>query len=482
MTVLYDINHCHASPRERCEVEKNSTSSHVLREDVTLRAHLGGCFDVPRPTQDFPDVIAPGPSGPTDGRAGAPRPWCEKRFRASRPQESGECARRGDLRTRHAALTALAGCALAAGALAACSGRAGHGAERGRGSVQVTVKGSDTMVILAQRWAEGFMHIEPRAVVQVSGGGSGTGIAALLGGTTHIATASRRITEDERGRLRERYGHEPAEFPVALDAVAIYVHRDNPVASLTIEQLRAIFRGRVRSWRDVGGPDWPIVLYSRENNSGTYAFFKERVLDGLDFAVEAQTLPGTAAVINAVGHDRRGIGYGGIGFGRRVRVVPIAARDGAPPVSPGLQAAWSGQYPLARRLFMYSAGVPDGMAGAFIAWVRSPAGQALVEAAGFFPVPHDESPSPVHTRVPAGHFPSISDPAHAGAGAQAQSTDPHGAGLDGAAPDSADPVGANLDGADSPVALHGDGTRHAARPAHGPAVVAERASTSQAAP
>jgi phosphate transport system substrate-binding protein len=287
----------------------------------------------------------------------------------------------------------------AALAVAGCSGGARRGARGDRAGTPITVKGSDTMVILAQRWAEGFMRVEPSATVQVSGGGSGTGIAALLGGTTHIATASRPMTDDERARLRARHGVEPTEIPVALDAVAVYVHRDNPVASLTTEQLRAIFRGRVRSWREVGGPDRPIVLYSRENNSGTYAFFKEHVLEGLDFAVEAQTLPGTAAVINAVGHDPCGVGYGGIGFGRRVRVVPIADRGG-PAVAPSLDAARRGAYPLARRLFMYTAGAPEGTVGAFVAWVRSPPGQALVEAAGFYPMSAEADSPSMDTRAP----------------------------------------------------------------------------------
>lgn len=280
--------------------------------------------------------------------------------------------------------------------LAACSGRHGEVAAQGRGggtAGTLTIKGSDTMVILAQSWAEQYMSSHPDAIIQVSGGGSGTGIAALINGTTDIATASRTIKEDERRTIAERRGGEAHETRAALDALAIYVHEDNPVRSLTIEQLRRIYRGEVERWSEVGGPELPIILYSRENNSGTYAYFKEHVLDELDFAAEAQTLPGTAAVINAVSQDPGAIGYGGIGFGSGVRTVPIAEGDG-PPIAPTLANATSGAYPLARYLHLYSVGAPSGLAADFIAWVLSPEGQALVEDTGFYPLPPEVSSAP----------------------------------------------------------------------------------------
>jgi phosphate transport system substrate-binding protein len=273
-------------------------------------------------------------------------------------------------------------------ALSACSGGHGEGA-RGASGGTLTIKGSDTMVILAQRWAEAYMRAHEGTTIQVSGGGSGTGIAALLNGTTDIANSSRPIEDSERTRLEQRRGGAVRETRVALDALAVYVHEGSPVQSLTIAQLSDIFRGRVTSWSAVGGPDRPIVLYSRENNSGTYAYFKEHVLDGADFAAAAQTLPGTAAVINAVTRDPNGIGYGGIGYAGGVRTLPIAA-DG-PPIAPTVENATSGAYPLARHLYMYSAGEPSPTAADFLAWVVSPEGQALVEQVGFYPLPRTES-------------------------------------------------------------------------------------------
>ena len=285
---------------------------------------------------------------------------------------------------------------LASMVLAGCSGRHGEPASSGAGggtAGTLTIKGSDTMVILAQRWAEAYMRTHPGAIIQVSGGGSGTGIAALINGTADIATASRSIKDSERRTIAELHGGEVHETRVALDALAIYVHESNPVRSLTIEQLRRIYRGHVHNWSALGGPDRRIILYSRENNSGTYAYFKEHVLDELDFAAEAQTLPGTAAVINAVSQDPGAIGYGGIGFGRGVRTVPVAEGDG-PPVAPTLENATGGAYPLARYLHLYTADEPTGLAAELIEWVLSPEGQALVEEVGFYPLP-DEAAGPI---------------------------------------------------------------------------------------
>ncbi|MDQ3035569.1 MAG: phosphate ABC transporter substrate-binding protein [Myxococcota bacterium] len=270
--------------------------------------------------------------------------------------------------------------------LAACSGGnrdRGQGAEGAGG--RVSVKGSDTMVVLSQRWAEGYMQSHPGTTIQVSGGGTGTGIASLINGTADVANASRPLTERERQQL----GTESApatETRVALDALAIYVHDSNPIRTLTIPQLSEIYRGRITNWSAVGGPDRPIVLYSRENNSGTYAYFKEHVLDGADFAPNAQTLPGTAAVINAVARDPGGIGYGGIGYGTGVRTLPIS-NEGGELIEPTMENATSGRYPLARYLFMVTRGEPQGATGEFIEWIRSAPGQALVSEVGFYPLP-----------------------------------------------------------------------------------------------
>jgi len=263
-------------------------------------------------------------------------------------------------------------------------GEEGAGA-RGSGGT-LTIKGSDTMVILAQRWAEAFMEEHPDSSIQVSGGGSGTGIAALINGTTDLANASRPMKDREREQLREARGAAAHETRVALDALAVYVHADNPIEQLTLEQLRRLYRGEIDSWQQLGGPDRPVVLYGRENNSGTYAYFKEHVLDDLDFAPQTQTLPGTAAVINAVSQDEGGVGYGGIAYAEGVRAVPLVAESGE-ALEPTLENATSGRYPLARYLHIYSAGEPEGIAGRFIEFTLSEAGQGVIEGVGYYPLP-----------------------------------------------------------------------------------------------
>lgn len=249
----------------------------------------------------------------------------------------------------------------------------------------VTVKGSDTMVILAQRWAEEYMKKNAGKKVQVTGGGSGTGIAALVNGTTEIANASRDIKDSERAKIRERFKTVPAETAVAKDGVAIYVHEANPVSQLSVEQVKAIYLGDVTNWKDVGGPDARIVLYSRENSSGTYVFFKEHVLGNEDFAAEAQTLPGTAAVVNAVSKERHGIGYGGAAYAKGVKEVKILGPDGQGYL-PNAENVKSGKYPLARPLYMYTRAAPAGEVKEFIDFCLSPAGQAIVTQVGYFPV------------------------------------------------------------------------------------------------
>jgi phosphate transport system substrate-binding protein len=288
---------------------------------------------------------------------------------------------------------------VAALAVSGCTSRK-HSEENGgseesaqtRASSTLTIKGSDTMVILAQKWAQTFMDENPGKVLQVSGGGSGTGIAALINGTADLADASRPMKEREEKQLVERRGVEPERFRVALDALAIYVPKSNAIESLTIPQLKKIFRGQATNWKDVGGEDRPIVLYSRENNSGTYAYFKEHVLENEDFARAAQTLPGTAAVINAVSKDPGGIGYGGIAYAEGVRTVKIAPAEGEQPIEPTMENATSGKYPLSRFLNIYSAGKPSGLPKEYLDFVLSPKGQEVVEGVGYYPLPK-EAPS-----------------------------------------------------------------------------------------
>jgi len=250
----------------------------------------------------------------------------------------------------------------------------------------VTIKGSDTMVILGQKWAEVYMQKNPGAKVQVTGGGSGTGIAALINGTTDIAESSRAMKSAEVTSAESKQGSKVKETPVALDALSIYVNASNPLTEISLPQARKIYTGVITNWKELGGPDAPITLYSRENNSGTYVFFKEHVLQNDDFDPSAQTLPGTASVVNAVSKDANGIGYGGIAYAEGIKPLLIKKDDNAPAVEGTLENAQSGKYGLARELYFYMFPGKNAAADAFAAWVVSPDGQALVEQVGYYPL------------------------------------------------------------------------------------------------
>jgi phosphate transport system substrate-binding protein len=249
----------------------------------------------------------------------------------------------------------------------------------------VTVKGSDTMVILSQRWAEAYMKKSAGKKVQVTGGGSGTGVAALINGTTDVANSSRKIKSDETAKVKEKYKVDAVETVVARDGVAIYVNEANPLTQITQAHLRAIYLGDITSWKQVGGPDAPIVLYSRENSSGTYVFFKEHVLKGEDFAASAQTLPGTAAVVNAISKEKNGIGYGGGAYAKGVKELLVVGEDGK-PYAPTEENVRSGKYALSRPLFVYTRGAATGEAKEFIDFCLSAEGQKIVTQVGYYPV------------------------------------------------------------------------------------------------
>jgi phosphate transport system substrate-binding protein len=248
----------------------------------------------------------------------------------------------------------------------------------------LTVKGSDTLVILAQRWAEEFMKKNPATKLQVTGGGSGVGLAALVNGTTDIAMSSRPIKDTEGEQVRARHKAAATQVAVAKDGVTFYVNEKNPLTALSAEQLRDIYLGDTTSWKAVGGADAPIVLYSRENSSGTYAFVKEHLLKNEDYAANAQTLPGTAAVVNAVAKEKNGIGYGGAAYAKGVKELKVQV--GKDAIAPSAENIKSGKYPLSRELYFYVRGEPTGDAKAFIDYILSAEGQALATQVGYFPV------------------------------------------------------------------------------------------------
>ena len=250
---------------------------------------------------------------------------------------------------------------------------------------KITVKGSDTMVILAQKWAELYMKDNKSAVIQVTGGGSGVGITALINGTTDIADASRPMKSTEIEKLKSRYNTLGVEIPCAKDGVTIYLNGANKVKELTLQQLSDIYTAKVKNWKDVGGDDAPIRLYGRENSSGTYVFFHDEVVKA-DYASSVQSLPGTAAVVNAVKKDVNGIGYGGAAYASGVKVAFVKKDANSPGYQANAETIAKNQYPIARYLYMYLRNRPTGETKKYIDWILSPEGQRIVTEVGYFPV------------------------------------------------------------------------------------------------
>ncbi|MEO7096444.1 MAG: phosphate ABC transporter substrate-binding protein [Polyangiales bacterium] len=266
------------------------------------------------------------------------------------------------------------------------SSSAGGGGGSGGGGA-ITIKGSDTMVILGQRWAENYMKAHPNVSIQVTGGGSGTGIAALINGGTDLCNSSRPMSDKEKADVQAKRGADVVETKVALDALAVYVNDKNKIDTLDLDQLMKIYLGQTTNWKDVGGADHKITLYGRENNSGTYGYFKEHVLKNKAFAAETQTLSGTSAVVNAVKGDEFGIGYGGIAYAGGIRLLKVKKTAADPAIEPKLETATDGSYPISRFLFIYTAGEPKGSAKEFLTWTLSDEGQKVVNDVGYFPLP-----------------------------------------------------------------------------------------------
>jgi phosphate transport system substrate-binding protein len=253
-------------------------------------------------------------------------------------------------------------------------------------------KGSDTMVNLALAWAEAYSQIQPDVQIAVTGGGSGTGIAALINGTVDMANASRQIKPEEEEQARAN-GIEPVQHTVAGDAIAIVVHPSNPVDGLTIPQLAEIYTGRISNWTEVGGEDRPIVLLSRESNSGTHVFFLENVvrqgLEGNDALFSPNTLlmPSSEGISAEVRQNPNAIGYDGLGYVTPdQKVVAVAPAEGQPYIMPSVETVRDESYPIARGLYIYTAGEPQGAVQAYLDWILSSEGQSIVGELGFVPL------------------------------------------------------------------------------------------------
>jgi phosphate transport system substrate-binding protein len=256
-------------------------------------------------------------------------------------------------------------------------------------------KGSDTLVNLALAWAEAYQKVEPGVSIAVTGGGSGTGIAALINGTADIANASRQMSKEEIAEAQAN-GKNPVGITVAIDALTVLVHPANPVGQLTIDQLADIFTGRITNWKQVGGEDRPIVLLSRETNSGTHVYFLENVVrkgqsNNKDiFAPQTLLMPSSVGISSEVRRNPNAIGYDGLGYvTAEEKVVAVAKNSQSPFVLPSAETAANGSYVLSRGLYMYTAGQPTGETAAYLDWIRGKDGQAIVTQLGFVPLPQN---------------------------------------------------------------------------------------------
>ena len=252
-------------------------------------------------------------------------------------------------------------------------------------------KGSDTLVNVAQAWAEAYQTVHPQVAVAVSGGGSGTGIAAMINGTVDIANASRQMKESETKLAQER-GHNPVEYIVGYDALAVFIHPNNPLDALTGENLAQIYgrNGKVRNWSDLGikvpGCKDEMVVISRQNNSGTYAYFREAVLGKQKYRNGTLDMNGSKEVVDLVEKTPCAIGYSGLAYATdRVKMVCVST-DGRPCSMPSVETASDGTYPIARPLIMYTNGEPEGEIKKYIDWIMSDEGQCIISRKGYAPV------------------------------------------------------------------------------------------------
>ena len=250
---------------------------------------------------------------------------------------------------------------------------------------KITIKGSDTMVILAQKWAEVYMSKNPTTAIQVTGGGSGVGLSSLINGSTDIATSSRPLKQSELEKIKGRYGTLGVEIACAKDGITIYLNKANGVSELTLKQLSDIYSGKITNWSQVGGANANIKLYGRENSSGTYVYFKDNVIKK-DYALTCQSLPGTAAIVNAVKKDKNGIGYGGAAFDSGVKDCKVKKDANSPALVATEETIRNKTYPITRYLYMYLATRPTGETKKFIDWVLSPEGQKITSQVGYFSV------------------------------------------------------------------------------------------------
>lgn len=266
--------------------------------------------------------------------------------------------------------------------------------QRSEATTTIQVKGSDTMVNVAQAWAEEYKNVEPSVEIEVSGGGSGVGISALTKGTIEIANASRNMKSQEIQLAKQNTGKEPVEFVLGFDALAIFVHKDNPINQISFEQLAKIYAedGSVTRWSQLGisipgAKNDKIVRISRQSSSGTYEFFREVVLHNQDFKLGTLDMNGSKEVVELVGDTKTAIGYSGMGYATsEVKMLSISTGQNDTPVAPTLENAQNKSYPLARSLLVYTLGQPEGAVKKYIDWMMSIAGQQILTINGYVPL------------------------------------------------------------------------------------------------
>ncbi len=290
---------------------------------------------------------------------------------------------------------------VAAGLAVSCGGGSGQQSATPANTV-IQNKGSDTMVNVAQVWAEEYRKAAPTVEVEVSGGGSGVGIAALIRGTVDVANSSRDLKPSEAEQATKNTGKPPVGFTVGFDALAVFVHKDNPLSEVTLQQLHDIYAedGKAARWSELGVTipgvkDDTIVRVSRQSSSGTYEFFREHALGNKDFRLGSRDLNGSKEVVELVGSTPTAIGYSGMGYATAaVKMLKVAKVKGEPAVSPAVAAVHDKSYPLARSLHVYTLGEPQGAVKAYVDWILSDAGQKIVEDSGYVPVPPDARKKP----------------------------------------------------------------------------------------
>jgi len=251
---------------------------------------------------------------------------------------------------------------------------------------KLKIKGSDTVLPLTQTEAEVYMKSNKSASIMVTGGGSGVGVAALLNGTTDIAQSSRSLKMDEKLKLKDA-GKPYKEVIIAYDALAVIVHPSNKVSQLTREQIEGIYTGKITNWKQIGGADLKIVVYSRETSSGTYEFFKEHVLDRKNFAPSALLMPATGAIVQSISQTKGAIGYVGLAYlEKNIKAIKVSYDNGKTYIAPSVAAAKNKSYPISRPLYYYYLNSIEKTVSPFIKFVLSPAGQKLVSDTGYVPV------------------------------------------------------------------------------------------------